>query len=366
MNRITTQGECQFCHEIVSKSGMARHLLSCGARQAANQALARQRGMHPARLLHVHIEGQDRPEYWMEVEIPADAALYSLDAFLRDTWLECCGHMSAFNIEGREYISDSEEDDLIMFPPLAMPSLSGEDGEPTAPGEAKESALRLARMVGVGQEAQAQFIAEFDQITGQTAPGEPMTDEQAKQIVASMGRMLGMGPEIIAQMMEMMGLGGTGEDDDEDGDGDYDEAEYDEETMDVPLNEVLRPGLTFHHEYDFGDTTALVLRVVDEHDGYAGDPYDEEEEYVRLLARNEPPQVMCSACGENLAAVVCTECPPGHDWLCEACAGEHEHEEEMFLPVVNSPRVGVCAYDGDLGLGDLYIEWDEFDDDEEG
>ena len=29
-----------------------------------------------------------------------------------------------------------------------------------------------------------------------------------------------------------------------------------------------------------------------------------------------------------------------------ACADEHSCEEEMRLPVTNSPRAGVCAYSG--------------------
>ena len=32
-------------------------------------------------------------------------------------------------------------------------------------------------------------------------------------------------------------------------------------------------------------------------------------------------------------------------WLCEAHAEKHRHQD-MFLPVVNSPRVGMCGYTG--------------------
>jgi hypothetical protein len=32
--------------------------------------------------------------------------------------------------------------------------------------------------------------------------------------------------------------------------------------------------------------------------------------------------------------------------LCQACAEDHECGEDMQLPVVNSPRVGVCGYAG--------------------
>jgi hypothetical protein len=36
-------------------------------------------------------------------------------------------------------------------------------------------------------------------------------------------------------------------------------------------------------------------------------------------------------------------------FFCDSCAEKHEHEE-MLLPVVNSPRMGVCAYDGELDV----------------
>jgi hypothetical protein len=44
----------------------------------------------------------------MHLEIPADATLEGLDQFLRDTWLECCGHLSAFTIGEERYYSYSE------------------------------------------------------------------------------------------------------------------------------------------------------------------------------------------------------------------------------------------------------------------
>ncbi len=32
-----------------------------------------------------------------------------LDTFLRDTWVECCGHLSAFSINGIRYIVETDE-----------------------------------------------------------------------------------------------------------------------------------------------------------------------------------------------------------------------------------------------------------------
>ena len=113
-----------------------------------------------------------------------------------------------------------------------------------------------------------------------------------------------------------------------------------ERSMRVPLNRALEVGTSFGYEYDYGSTTELRLRVAGlrEHES-AG-------KGVVLLARNDPPAIACGACGRP-ATQICTECSwSGDGWLCDDCAGDHECGEEMLLPVVNSPRVGVCGYGG--------------------
>ncbi len=51
----------------------------------------------------------------MHLEVPAEATLDTLDRFLRDTWLECCGHMSEFEIEGTRYtVEPMDIDDESM------------------------------------------------------------------------------------------------------------------------------------------------------------------------------------------------------------------------------------------------------------
>ena len=109
--------------------------------------------------------------------------------------------------------------------------------------------------------------------------------------------------------------------------------------MRATLEKVLRPGLKFGYEYDFGSTTTLKLGVVGTCGAVAGDGA------IHLLARNNPPALVCH-CGTP-ATEVCTECAwDGEGWLCAACAAEHACGEELLLPVVNSPRVGVCGYTG--------------------
>ncbi|MGI4788571.1 MAG: hypothetical protein ACRYFS_06945 [Janthinobacterium lividum] len=103
------------------------------------------------------------------------------------------------------------------------------------------------------------------------------------------------------------------------------------------IGDALTPGMTFSHEYDFGDTTELKLRVLGEHDGSpAKDP-------VLLLARNLPPEMPCESCGKP-ADLMGVDYEGEYRQLCEECADEAM--EEQLLPVLNSPRAGVCGYTG--------------------
>ena len=107
-----------------------------------------------------------------------------------------------------------------------------------------------------------------------------------------------------------------------------------------PLGSRLKQGVVFSHQYDFGSTTELALRVADEHTAPAlpGD--------LKLLARNEPPAIPCSVCAEP-ATQLCLQCgEEGAGGLCEACARRHDCGEEMLVPLINSPRSGVCGYCG--------------------
>jgi hypothetical protein len=106
--------------------------------------------------------------------------------------------------------------------------------------------------------------------------------------------------------------------------------------MGIPIGRVVSPGSVFHHLYDFGSSTELRLRVLGQR---SGPPL---REGLRLLAHNLPPFFACQRCGKP-SERVCSEC--GDDgWLCERCAATHPCGKEALLRVVNSPRVGTCAY----------------------
>jgi len=118
-------------------------------------------------------------------------------------------------------------------------------------------------------------------------------------------------------------------------------AEFQERGMAAKLGDVLSPGMKFFHEYDFGSTTELALKVISER------MIQGKSEKIRVLARNDPPEIECVSCGKP-ATRVCGECIYNDEgWLCENCAQSHKCGEDMLLPVVNSPRMGVCGYTGE-------------------
>ena len=222
MAQPTSTGVCSLCGATVGKRGMAAHIKACREKACAlhqpSGAKARK-----ARIFHIAAAGRYQPDYWIHLDVIAKAPLEELDRFLRDIWLECCGHLSCFSIEGKRYMSSGPQDD--------------------------------------------------------------------------------------------------------------------DEGMDAALGDVLEPGMEFLHKYDFGSSTELALKVVSLREAARPD------EAVTLLARNNPPEIIC-ACGK-LATQICQQClDTASGCLCDECARKHKCGDEMFLPIVNSPRVGVCGYTG--------------------
>ena len=106
MTRQTSKGTCTFCHRELSKASMTRHLQSC-EQQIAMQGEGSHQKAQKTRASHLIVEGYRLPMYWMHLEVAAGTTLTTLDRFLRDTWLECCGHLSAFEIGGVRYSVDA-------------------------------------------------------------------------------------------------------------------------------------------------------------------------------------------------------------------------------------------------------------------
>ena len=115
MARQVSQGKCNLCGGTFSKQAMTKHIKSCMKKEGACGTPAKQ-SSRKKETFHLLVEGRYSPDYWLHLEVPADVKLEVLDSFLRQIWLECCGHMSAFTIEGQVYSVSpmSEFDDKSM------------------------------------------------------------------------------------------------------------------------------------------------------------------------------------------------------------------------------------------------------------
>ena len=131
-------------------------------------------------------------------------------------------------------------------------------------------------------------------------------------------------------------------------------ANFIHESLDFKLGDVLKEGVKFEYKYGpvYGiESTDLLLKVISRRVELV-DP----EKPIRIVARNEPPRRMCR-CGQE-AVVVCKSCNILNEgWLCDDCARFHDCGREEQLPVVNSPRVGMCNYLGDEEEAARYGEY---------
>ena len=245
---VQTRGFCKYCGKEYTKGGMLRHLAACKKRALV---LEKENLKRKCRYFQIVISGKYVKDYWLIVETSENTTLKELDKFIRDIWVECCRHLSAFTCHGVEYES--------------CPNIDGFWGQPS-------------------------------------------------------------------------------------------------KNMNYRLKDVVNVGDSISYEYDFGSTTELLINI---HGVREGEKRNNE---IVILSRNNPPKIVCSNCGQNEANWVDTEAYyEGLPFWCEDCLNEEHGDEEdgeysereFLLPICNSPRMGVCGYEG----SDIYP--DQFEPDAE-
>jgi hypothetical protein len=209
--KIKSEGKCKYCNKTVIQQGMSRHLAT---------HLKENELQNPSAVLALHLLVKAGP-YFLHLLVPGTKPLKAIDTFLRKIWLECCGHMSNFNMGGWG-----------------------------------------SQAVGITRKCE----------------------------------------EVFSNTNKLM------------------------------------------YRYDMGSTTELEIEIKGSYHLAVGD--------IILLSRNEPLALMCEACNKEPAESICIAC--SYDDVasfCKSCAAAHEKtcedfEEYARIPVVNSPRMGVCAYEG--------------------
>lgn len=234
-----SKGFCKYCGKEYTKGGMLRHLDTCKKRE---ESFKEENKRSKQGYFQISISDKYDKDYWIIIEINEKATLRELDSFIRDIWVECCGHLSSFIVGNINY-------DIIPNDEFC----SDDD-----------------------------FLAS---IFGRT---------QVK-------------------------------------------------SMDYKLKDALEVGQKFKYEYDYGSTTELTLKV-DRH-RVGGKKLDND---VEILSRNNPPQFICQNCRKNKAKWITPEgiSFDNNIFWCDECLENGEDIPEYVLPICNSPRMGVCAYEG--------------------
>ncbi|MDR0370865.1 MAG: hypothetical protein LBH80_03290 [Prevotellaceae bacterium] len=253
---LKSEGMCYFCGKTFSKTGINRHLKAHLQKKTIENTKGRSRSYL------VKIETNPRwgsAPYFLSLWIDGKATMVDIDDFLRDIWLECCDHGSAF---------------------------------------CDPQVRRQRRRMWMWDD----YFETADKLL-----------EKGK----------------IKQYEEMM----------EETNGDI--------AMSRKVNKVFHKDLKLEYEYDFGHSTELLLTVIEEY------PIKADQQIV-LLSRNEPLEWLCDVCGKELATQICIVHGWGEDRMfCDDCGKKHAETCSDFgeygaLPVVNSPRMGVCVYDGGI------------------
>jgi hypothetical protein len=199
---------------------MTKHLVTCPGRQEAIAKAEDKKG-NSEELYHLRVQDAYSKDFWLDLEMRGSKSLQDLDDYLRAIWLECCGHMSQFSLEGG-----------------------------------------FAREVGKRRK----------------------------------------------------------------------------------LGEVFKLGSELTHIYDFGTSSETIVKGVAKREGKPT-----TSKPIALMARNNMPEYTCIKCDQP-ATHLCMEClaeDQTDGTLCDRHTKTHPHTNYGEpIPLVNSPRMGMCGYDG--------------------
>lgn len=246
--QFKSEGKCHFCGKTFTRAGINRHM-----KTHLDEKIDKSKS-GTSYLLKVEPNSRyGGNPYFLSLWVDGNAQLKKVDTFLRDIWLECCGHLSAFR------------------DPAARRNVGG-----------MWCFLEAEELLEQGK------TKEYERLMEETSGEIPMSRK---------------------------------------------------------MKDIFHKDLKLEYEYDFGSSTHLQITTIAEY------PYKADKPVV-LLSRNEPLAIMCDSCKKVPATQICSV----HNWdedsmFCNKCAKKHAKECDDFedyaaMPIVNSPRTGICGYEG--------------------
>ena len=85
---LKTEGKCLYCNQMFSQFEIGKHL----AKHLADMEKA-DAGIKTQTFCHVNV---DAGEMFLHLLVKGNTTMKTIDSFLRNIWLECCGHLSDF------------------------------------------------------------------------------------------------------------------------------------------------------------------------------------------------------------------------------------------------------------------------------
>lgn len=92
MRKMATKGICTYCNEEISKNSQSikAHVSKCKGKNLSKTDKF-------SRYMLLLIEGKYNPEYWLTIKAKTNISMKKIDSFIKDIWVECCGHLSDFS-----------------------------------------------------------------------------------------------------------------------------------------------------------------------------------------------------------------------------------------------------------------------------
>jgi hypothetical protein len=115
----------------------------------------------------------------------------------------------------------------------------------------------------------------------------------------------------------------------------------------IPKNSKLKSfdkGEVITHLYDYGTTSHTSVTFM------GSISREKQRNTVRLLARNAPLVFNCEDCGKLADDTYFFFYDGTSKLLCTSCGSEYESDTYSTLPIINSPRMGMCGYTGEFDI----------------
>lgn len=102
------QGRCYYCGKELTERTIKRHMKNCSEmKKIIEDKILNAKDVRKQFLISIK-DKKNVGKYCIYISIDANLKLQHLDKFIRDIWVECCDHLSAFYIDKKEYRSNSD------------------------------------------------------------------------------------------------------------------------------------------------------------------------------------------------------------------------------------------------------------------